>query len=319
MRFARLALFARNPDTYSSMSTIRTNAAAAMLGVSPSTLRSWERRYGYPEPSRTAGGHRQFDLAEIEALRAAFEQTQNVSSAVSVARERGAGPASPRRLCSAFARFDEDEANRVVEEALAVRSVERTVEEVLLPGVALLGGADSPPAPRGHADDDPATGPEYGFAWRWATGWLAAAQRVAPPASRPDGVLVFDASRPCDFDSLHAQALELVLRRRGLRTLTLTAALDPDRLTRALQALDPRAVVLTGRRASLDALGRLVFAARRMGGDRVRVFDFRGALPDTGASAVGRLGDQPLAARDALLAALEPASAAPPRLHRVAG
>ncbi|MCW3050584.1 MAG: MerR family transcriptional regulator, partial [Solirubrobacterales bacterium] len=35
------------------MGVIRTNAAAAMLGVSPNTLRSWERRYGFPEPRRT--------------------------------------------------------------------------------------------------------------------------------------------------------------------------------------------------------------------------------------------------------------------------
>ena len=117
------------------MGAIRTNAAAAMLGVSPNTLRSWERRFGYPEPSRTAGGHRQFDLNEIEALRSAFEETHNISSAVALARERGAGPATPSRLRSAFARFDEVDADRVLEESLAVRSVERTVEEVLLPGV----------------------------------------------------------------------------------------------------------------------------------------------------------------------------------------
>ena len=95
-------------------------------------------------------------------------------------------------------------------------------------------------------------------------------------------MLVFDASAPCDMDSLHAQALELCLRRRGLRTLTLTMALDPGRLSRALHALEPRAVVLTGRRASLDALGRLVYAARRIGGDEVTVYDFRGALPSSG-------------------------------------
>jgi predicted TIM-barrel fold metal-dependent hydrolase len=122
------------------MGAIRTNAAAAMLGVSPNTLRSWERRFGFPEPRRTAGGHRQFDLAEIEALRAAFEETQNISSAISVARERGAGPASPARLRSAFTRFDEDGANRLMEESLVVRSVERTVEEVLLPAVEALAG-----------------------------------------------------------------------------------------------------------------------------------------------------------------------------------
>ena len=109
------------------MTTVRTNAAASMLGVSPNTLRSWERRFGYPTPRRTAGGHRQFDVRELEALREAFEQTHNVSSAVRLARERGPGPASPRRLRSALMRYDEDEADRVLEESLMVRSVERTM------------------------------------------------------------------------------------------------------------------------------------------------------------------------------------------------
>jgi DNA-binding transcriptional MerR regulator len=275
------------------MGAIRTNAAAAMLGVSPNTLRSWERRFGYPEPRRTAGGHRQFDLNEIEALRSAFEETHNISSAVALARERGAGPATPSRLRSAFARFDEVDADRVLEESLAVRSVERTVEEVLLPGVESL-------------DPEEGATAEYGFAWRWATGWLSAATRVAPPASREDGVLIFDASAPCDMDSLHAQALELCLRRRGLRVLTLTMALDPGRLSRALHALEPRAVVLTGRRASLDALGRLVYAARRTGGAEVTVYDFRGALPSTGPTTVPRLGDSALAATERLLAGPAP-------------
>jgi DNA-binding transcriptional MerR regulator len=264
-----------------------------MLGVSPNTLRSWERRFGFPEPRRTAGGHRQFDLTEIEALRSAFEETHNISSAVALARERGTGPASHSRLRSAFARYDEHDADRVLEESLAVRSVERTVEEVLVPGVAALD-------PDGDGDS-----PEYGFAWRWATGWLAAATRVAPAATRADGVLVFDASAACDLDALYAQALELCLRRRGLRTLTLTVALDPARLGRALHALAPRAVVLTGRRASLDGLGRLVYAARRIRGDGVAVYDFRGALRATGGTTVPRLPDAPLAACEQLVAALE--------------
>ena len=59
-------------------------------------------------------------------------------------------------------------------------------------------------------------------------------------------------------------------------------------------------MILSGRRASLDALGRLVFAARRLGGDTVEVFDYRGALPETGASTVRRLGSKPLAAKDGL-------------------
>jgi hypothetical protein len=274
--------------------SIRTNAAAAMLGVSPNTLRSWERRFGFPEPKRTAGGHRQFDLAEIEALRAAFEETQNISSAVSVARQRGAGPASPARLQSAFGRFDEDGANRLIEESLTVRSVERTVEEVLLPSVEALAPAHNV-----------APTPEYGFAWRYATGWMAATQRIAPPASRPEGVLVFDASRAPEPEALQTQALELVLRRAGLRTLTLTADCDPSRLSHAITALDPRAVILTGRGASLDALGRLVFTARRVVGDDVAILDYRGAIAHTGSSTVEMLPDSPLGAREALLARLD--------------
>jgi MerR family regulatory protein len=77
------------------MSAIRTNAAAAMLGVSPNTLRSWEQRFGYPRPRRTEGGHRQFELGEVEALRQAFAETHNISSAISIAQERGSGLASP--------------------------------------------------------------------------------------------------------------------------------------------------------------------------------------------------------------------------------
>jgi DNA-binding transcriptional MerR regulator len=272
------------------MSGIRTNAAAVMLGVSPNTLRSWERRYGFPKPHRSPGGHRQYALAEIESLRMTLAETHNVSSAISLARERGEGPSSPSRLTAACAAFDEDRANRLLEESLTIRSLERTVEEVLIPGV------------EGHRE---ATA-EFEFAWRHATGWLSALKRLSPPTSRPEGILIFDASAHCDLDSLHAQALELVLRRAGIRTLSLTPAVEAARLGRALRALEPAAVVLTGRRASLDAIGRLVYAVRGVV-QGVIVFDYRGAVPDTGASTVFRLGQQPIAARDALLARLDTA------------
>src|SRR5205807_628970 len=158
------------------MNGIRTNAAAVMLGISPNTLRSWERRYGFPKPQRSAGGHRQYSLTEIEALRLTLAETHNVSSAISLARERGEGPSTPSRLTGRF--------------------------------------------------------------------------------------MSFDASSPCDLDAVYAQALEVVLRRAGLRTLALTPAIDLTRLGRALRALTPAAVVLTGHRVALDSIGRLVYAVR---------------------------------------------------------
>jgi DNA-binding transcriptional MerR regulator len=288
------------------MSAIRTNAAAAMLGVSSSTLRSWERRFGYPMPQRTEGGHRQFELAEIEALKQSFAETHDISSAISIARERGEGPSSPARLHSAFEAFREDLADRLLEESLAVRSVERTVESVLLPAVELLldgGSATATPSViAAEQRSAPATdggSPEYRFAWRYSTGWLAAAQRVAPSATREEGVLIFDLARPADIDSLYVQALELILRRAGLRVLSLPIDLEDARIGSALRALRPNAVVLAGRGAAMDALGKLVYAARQAE-PGVEVLDYRGALPDTGASTTRRLGDSPTMAAEAL-------------------
>jgi DNA-binding transcriptional MerR regulator len=294
------------------MSAIRTNAAAAMLGVSSSTLRSWERRFGYPMPQRTEGGHRQFELTEIEALRQSFSETHDISSAISIARERGEGPSSPARLRSAFMAFREDLADRLLEESLAVRSVERTVESVMLPAVELLMAdcqeidtAIDIPCEGVCAVEQPLTSradggsPEYRFAWRYCTGWLAAAQRVAPPATREEGVLIFDLSRPADIDSLYVQALELILRRTGLRVLSLPVDLEDVRIGSALRALRPNAVVLGGRGAALDALGKLVYAARQAE-PGVEVLDYRGALPDTGASTTRRLGLSPTIAAEAL-------------------
>ncbi len=285
------------------MSTIRTNAAAGLLGVSPNTLRSWEQRYGYPTPARTEGGHRQFDLVEIEALRQAYAETQDIASAISVARERGEGPSTPARLRAAFVEFSEEKANRLLEESMAVRSVERTVESVLLPAVETLapgaaeGRGDMPAgspnyAPTGSPNDTPVGSPEYCFAWRYATGWLAAAQRVTPPSTREEGVLIFDASRPLDMDGLHVQALELFARRAGLRVLALAVGLDSTRIGNALRALNPQAVVLGGRCSSLEAVGRVVYATRQSAGE-LQVLDYRGAVPNTGASTVTRIGPGP--------------------------
>jgi DNA-binding transcriptional MerR regulator len=268
------------------MSGIRTSAAAVMLGVSPSTLRSWERRYGFPHPQRSTGGHRLYALAEIAALKQTLAETHNVSSAINLANQRGEGPASPARLVTAFAAFDELAADRLLEESLTLRSLERTIEEVLLEALQSL------------AEMNPG-GAEYEFAWRRATGWMSAMQRLTPPAAHEEAVLLLDGSIPCDLDALHIQALELMLRRSGLRSLTLTPAIDVDRLGRAVRALHPSAVVLAGPRLSLDHIGRLVYAIRRTVPD-LTIFDFRGAVPDTGASTVRRLGDRPLPAREGL-------------------
>lgn len=261
------------------MSGIRTNAAAELLGVSPNTLRSWERRFGYPEPRRSQGGHRQYELGELEALRRALLETHNISSAIEVARQRGEGPGSANRLLEAFDRFDDALADRFLEESLSLRSIERTVEELLLPAIDLAANRDGREA-------------EHEFACRWATGWLHAQRRVAPAATRPDGVLLFDSSSNLGSEVLHVQALELALRRAGFRVLLLSVALAQERVSRAMRALNPSALVLCGSGATLDAVGRLVYAVRQMG-SQAPLFEYRGSMPVSGSHSVPSLGEQP--------------------------
>jgi DNA-binding transcriptional MerR regulator len=266
---------------------IRTNAAAALLGVAPNTLRSWEQRFGHPTPRRTEGGHRIFELSEIEALRHALFETGDVAAAIAIVAERGEGPATPGRLSIAFSDFDEQKADHVLEQSLSMRSLERTIEHVLLDAVQRL-------------DERSA---ERCFASRYATGWLAAAKRVAPPASRPEGVMIFEAgergagsaSEGADLDALHAQALELMLRRIGLRTLSLTSTLPQERVGNALRALRPSALVLAGSGCEMTSLGKLVHVARQVCGE-LTIYDFRGAVPDSGGSTVPRLGQSPIEA-----------------------
>ena len=250
------------------MPGIRTNAAAEVLGVSPNTLRSWERRYGYPVPKRTPGNHRNYELVELQTLRDALAETGNISSAIELSRQRQAAPASGGGLLAAFEAFDEDAADRAVEQSLAVRPLERTVEELLLPAVDELAA-------------DPDREAELEFAARWATGWLHGARRLAAVASRPAGILLLDASRGSDAEAVHAQALDLALRRAGFRVLMLSDELGEERMERALGALDPTAIVLCGPGADTPTAVQLVRKIREAGFD----------APLYGFRAAGLLGD----------------------------
>ncbi len=261
------------------MSGIRTNAAAELLGVSPNTLRSWERRFGYPSPRRTAGGHRQYELSELEALRRALLETHNISSAIQVARQRGEGVGSASRLVEAFDRFDEGLADRLMEESLALRSIERTVEELLLPALELAESREGREA-------------EYELACRWATGWLHSARRIAPAATRSEGILLFDSSPGLGLEQIQVQALELALRRAGFRVLLLSVGLAQERMARAMRALDPTGLVLCGTGATLDVVGRLVYAVRQMG-SAAPLFEYRGSMPVSGTHNIPTLGSTP--------------------------
>ena len=172
---------------------------------------------------------------------------------------RSSWPASARRpppatasLLAAFESFDEAAADRAIEESLALRPLERTVEELLLPAIDRLAA-------------DPDREAELEFASRWATGWLHGARRLAPPPRARPGSCCSTRADGQDAEAVHAQALDLALRRAGFRVLVLSNELGDERLERALGALDPTAIVLCGPGADTQGAVRLVRKIRELG------------------------------------------------------
>jgi MerR family transcriptional regulator, light-induced transcriptional regulator len=232
--------------------TLKTSEAAALLNVSPNTLRAWERRFGYPKPQRSPGRHRLYTHAEIAALRDALHEGLSISSAISQARSALRGDTAV--LVGALSAFELERADAAMESALALRSVERTVEEVLLPTLNELGdrhGADSAP---------------WAFAARWAADWLHRAQRLTPAPERGISIIVGDATRDeLDPEDLHIRALQLFLTRAGARVLVLPVS-GLSGLGELVTAFAPDAVVIGGGHDQGDAVARWAYAVRSSAG-----------------------------------------------------
>ncbi len=80
-------------------------------------------------------------------------------------------------------------------------------------------------------------------------------------------MLLLDSSRGSEAEEVHAQALDLALRRAGFRVLMLSDDLPEERMERALSALDPTAILLCGPNAETKAAVALVRRIREAGFD----------------------------------------------------
>src|SRR6185436_8961874 len=59
-----------NPPVDNTSLTLNISAVEREAGLSKDVLRTWERRYGFPKPSRDDNGERQYSTAEVAKLRA---------------------------------------------------------------------------------------------------------------------------------------------------------------------------------------------------------------------------------------------------------
>jgi DNA-binding transcriptional MerR regulator len=236
------------------MRYLKTNEAASLLNVGPSALRAWERRYGFPNPARSPGGHRAYAHGEVAALRAALEEGHSISAAV--ARARAALAVDTSTLIAALLAYDHERADRAIETTLALRSVERSVEEVLLPGLEKIAG-------RMGADSA-----AWAFSARWAADWLRRAKRLAPPPRGRTSIMLVNASRDeLDLDAVYIRALKVFCLRAGIKVLNISA--------RAMNGIGdvasvhrPDLIVLAGQEMDETTIARWTYAIERSIGPR---------------------------------------------------
>lgn len=267
------------------MRYLKTSEAATLLNVSPNTLRAWERRFGFPKPQRSPGKHRLFTHGEVAALRDALQEGLSISSAVSRAREGLS--ADSNSLVGALVSYERQRADGALEAALALRSVERSVEEVLLPSLDEI--------VRRHTVDSAA----WAFSAHWATSWLRRATRLAPPPVRPVSVLLGDAARDdLDPDAPYIRAFELFCVRAGISMLSLSAR-GVAGIGDAVAVHGPNLVVIAGGHLDDDTVARWAYAVRlaagalpvavyRRGAQRVRMRTTGTSVLPAGASEAQR-------------------------------
>lgn len=126
------------------------SAVAARTGISPDTLRVWQRRYGLGASRQSAGGHRRYTSGDLDRLRAVqklLEQGASIGQAArSVLREASLDLPLPtvslpaaRRLAAAAADLDGPAVRTLLRDHIRAHGVLPTWEDMLRPVLAAIG------------------------------------------------------------------------------------------------------------------------------------------------------------------------------------
>jgi MerR family transcriptional regulator, light-induced transcriptional regulator len=222
---------------------IRIGELSRRTGVRAETLRAWERRYGLLRPSRSDGGFRLYgpaDEGRVRAMTTLIARGVSPAEAARLALAEGAdaleaGQPSAghvERLVRAFERFDEADANAILDDALARYTVVTFVSDVVLPALRGIGDGWQ----RGRvsvAQEHFATallrGRMLGIGRNWGVGAGPRALLACPSDERHDLGLI---------------AFGLLLRERGWRITFLGGETPMETIAQASAELDPAAIVI---------------------------------------------------------------------------
>jgi MerR family transcriptional regulator, light-induced transcriptional regulator len=248
-------------------------AVVTATGLTPDTLRAWERRYGVPHPQRTAGGHRLYSQRDIDMLRwliARQHEGVSISRAADLwnqLTEQGRDPLGVQLPTSApllvagsvgllrqewetaCLAFDEPAAESVLSRAYALHPPEIVCLEVLQAGLADIGDR--------WYQGEVSVQQEH-FAVQLAQRRLERLMAAAPVALRPGRILI--ACAPAEFHTFGSLLFALMLRWRGWSTLFLGANVPLERIDVTVVDTRPNLVVLSAQR--LHTAATLLGAAR---------------------------------------------------------
>lgn len=137
------------PPQDPSQPTYPIRIVCALTGLNPITLRAWERRYGFIEPIRTAGGHRLYTQEHVDQINRTLAMLANGMPIGAAARavRRSTADASRtdvwgalrNQAIAAIMRFDESALDAIYESALGLQSIEVVTRKLLVPILEELG------------------------------------------------------------------------------------------------------------------------------------------------------------------------------------
>lgn len=241
---------------------LTTGALARRLGVSPTTLRSWDRRYGLGPAARADGRHRRWtpdDVAVLEAMCRLTSSGVPPAEAARTARDatrppadRTPAPASRSRAPGALPLGDVRQECRGLARA-AVRLDALAVEEQL-DGVVTEYGItvawQDVMAPALHAvgrkwvsSGDRYIEVEHLLSWQVSTALRRHTPRLGPPGTPVTGPVLL-ACAPHEQHTLPLEALNAALGQHRVPTRMFGSAVPADALAAAVRRLGPAAVVL---------------------------------------------------------------------------
>lgn len=276
-------------------------AVSELLGIPVPTIRSWERRYGFPSPHRTRGRHRRYSEQEISQLRDLRDLVTKGYSTVDAVRRvvRSGGEAEGTEAVEELVRsalaLDPEALERSLERAARSMGVEKAIATVGLPAMRVIGARWK----AGTCNVD-----HEHLATQVVRSWLARKAPPQPPTSARDPVVL--ACGPKDMHTIALEAFGVVLGRRG-RSIRLLGALTPtDAFASTVRALRaPVAVVACQRGVTRKAAVGSIEAAAAIPGTRVFYAGDGFANPAVRSSIAGEyLGEDLLAAADLVEATL---------------